>query len=151
MTKNMKTKNENLTSALADAATVAQFVGLTPKRVQQLHAENRIPAPDVDGLFPLAATVARYVDFLRARADVATVTTAKRRKLQAQAEMAEMELAKKRGELVPAKAVEMVWTAAIISAREIICQSHLSRKEQDEVLEALASADHTKHLQIANA
>jgi hypothetical protein len=146
----MKTEN-NLTSAVADAATIAKYVGLTPKRISQLASENKIPSPDMAGQFPLAATVAQYCDFLRARADVATVTSAKRRKLQAQAEIAEMDLATKRKELVKLSDVERVWTAAIISAREIICQSAMTRKEQDEVLELLANADHKQNLQKANA
>ena len=97
------------------------------------------------GQFPLAATVAQYCDFLRARADVATVTSAKRRKLQAQAEIAEMDLATKRKELVKLSDVERVWTVVIISAREIICQSGMTRKQQDDILDALASSDHEKY------
>jgi hypothetical protein len=69
----------------------------------------------------------------------------------AKAEMAEMDLAVKRNELVKLSEVELVWTAAIISARQIICQSALSRKEQDDVLEQLASADHKQNLQKSNA
>jgi phage terminase Nu1 subunit (DNA packaging protein) len=142
----MKTKNENLTSAHADAATVAKFVGLTSKRVQQLHAENRIPAPDAAGLYPLAATVQRYIEFLRARADTGTITTAKRRKLEAQASIAEMELAKKRGELLDAKAVETVWTARKLAVRDVVLRSPLPKSSQDEILNELADAKATDYL-----
>ena len=140
---------KNLTSATADAATVAKFVGLTAKRIEQLASENKIPSPDTGGKFPLAATVARYVEILRARADVATVTTAKRRKLQAQAEMAEMELSKKRGELLDTKAVESVWTARKLAIRDIVLRSPLPKSSQDEILSELADAKATDYLKPA--
>jgi hypothetical protein len=99
----------------------------------------------------LGATVQKYCENLRSRAEAGTITSAKRRKMEASAAISEMDLAMKRGEMVKLSDVERVWTEAIISAREIICQSALTRKEQDEVLELLASADHTQNLQKTNA
>jgi hypothetical protein len=143
--------DEKIISAAVNGKTIAKIIGLTDKRIAQLANENRIPGADENGFYPLGATVQKYCENLRSRAEAGTITSAKRRKMEASAAISEMDLAMKRGEMVKLSDVERVWTEAIISAREIICQSALTRKEQDEVLELLASADHTQNLQKTNA
>jgi hypothetical protein len=131
-------KTENLNEAKGNAETIAKFIGLTARRVAQLAQENRLPSPDAAGLYPLAATVAQYCENLRARADVATITSAKRRKLEAQAGLSEMQLAQKRGELVEVKNVELVWSSHVIAARQVIEQSALTRQEKERLCNELA-------------
>ncbi len=136
----MKTKTENLATVRTRASAVGQFLGLTGARVRQLAGEGRIPGPDAAGRFPLMASVKAYSDFLRSRADVATVIAAKRRKLQAQAEITELKLGRERGELVEAKAVELVWAARKAAVREIVSRSALPNSTRDEILRELEAA-----------
>jgi hypothetical protein len=56
----------------------------------------------------------------------------------AKAQLAEFNLQQKRGEWLEKKSVEQVWTAQIIAAREVIMGSHLTKSEQDRVLNELA-------------
>jgi len=52
----------------------------------------------------------------------------------------ELKLKKELGNLVELKLVELVWTAQVIAARQVVMQSSLSRTEQDALLSELENA-----------
>jgi predicted NAD-dependent protein-ADP-ribosyltransferase YbiA (DUF1768 family) len=142
----MKKIDEKIISAEVNAKTLAKILGLTDKRIGQLASENRIPAANAVGQYPLGATVERYCENLRSRAEAGTITAAKRRKMEASAAISEMELATKRNELVELSAVEQIWTARKLAIREIVLRSPLSKDSQDEILNELADARATDYL-----
>ena len=81
---------------------IAYCLDLTPRRVQQLADEGHFPRAG-RGAYPLAEVVRAYVGLLRSEIDRAPSTPdekeAKARKTTAEAGLAEIELAKARGEV----------------------------------------------------
>jgi hypothetical protein len=130
----MKSTDEKIITATATAKTVAQLLGLTDKRVRQLGAENKIASADKAGKYPLAKVIRQYCEMLRSRAEAGSITSAKRRRLEAQASVSEMELATRRKELLPTAGVLAVWTARKTAVRDVVLQSGLTKKEQDALL-----------------
>lgn len=96
------------------AAPMARMLGITPRRLQQLVAEGHV-APTGRGQYPVAATVSAYADFLR-RA-VQGGDEGRKRLVGAKAEMAEMELRRRSGELLDASAVMATWSQHIAECR----------------------------------
>jgi len=103
------------------------------KPLRETRRERIYPAPDC------------FRAIIKARRD----DPAQQRLTTAKAEIAEMDLAVKRRELVPLRYVEATWTAHVIAAREIVTQSQLTRGEQDRLLEELAVTDDEKYLDPA--
>jgi hypothetical protein len=74
------------------------------------------------------------------------------RREAAEAELAEMDLATKRGELIQVKAVELVWSAALASAREHLLQVRarlaplLAVESETFQIEQLLDLEHNKAL-----
>ena len=74
------------------------------------------------------------------------------RRVAAEAELAEMDLATKRGELIQVKAVELVWSAALASAREHLLQVRarlapmLAVETETFRIEQLLDLEHNKAL-----
>lgn len=76
------------------------------------------------------------------------------RREAAEAELAEMDLATKRGELIQVKAVELVWSAALASAREHLLQVRarlaplLAVETETFQIEQLLDLEHNKALNV---
>ena len=97
-------------------ATIAKVLDLSERRVQQLVKEGIIPKHE-RGRFELIPAVHGYIKFLKgkhigkeASENVISLDEARRRKLTAEASMAELELETERGNLVEASKVENVWS-----------------------------------------
>lgn len=97
---------------------VAELLGITPRRVNQLSNENVIPQRK-RGTYDLRTAVAGYTKFLKERNDAAEAK-AKTRMHEAKADLAEMDAAKRKGELVDADDVKKEWGELIK-----IIQSHV--------------------------
>ncbi|QTX33220.1 hypothetical protein KAR29_04820 [Aminithiophilus ramosus] len=91
--------------------TLATFLGVSERRVQQLAQEGRIPRTE-HGKYPLRDSVTGYLRFLQEDSgninpkDLDKETTRLRR---AQADKAELEVQVMRAELHPAEAVAEIW------------------------------------------
>lgn len=86
---------------------VAELLGITPRRVNQLTNENIIPLRK-RGCYDLRTAVAGYCKFLKERNDAAEAK-AKTRMHEAKADLAEMDAAKRKGELVDVVEVKKEW------------------------------------------
>ncbi len=98
----------DLNTLTGSAEDVAFLAGITPQRVHQLVNEKRIEKTE-RGTFNLADTLQRYCEYLRGVSrgtdNTRDKTKHQNRLLKAKAEMAEMEAAKLRGDLLHASAV----------------------------------------------
>lgn len=113
----------DLRGAEATAGAVAGLLGLSERRIRQL-AERGVLDRTPRGHYVLADAIAAYAGFLRQGADAAGGTpagedyaTARARHESAKATMAEIELAKARGEVVPIEDVERAWSRAFAELR----------------------------------
>lgn len=100
--------------------TIAKLLMLTERRVQQLTADGVIPKAE-RGRYELAPAVQGYIKFLQERSIGSDKTPIdyhieKSRLTKAQADLAELELAKARGELAPISEFER---AQAIAASQI--------------------------------
>ncbi|HPW51582.1 MAG TPA: hypothetical protein PKV85_04410, partial [Spirochaetota bacterium] len=84
---------------------LAKLAGLTPRRLNQLAQENKIPAP-VKGQFPTRETLTALFNYFRNRKEAESITEARLRRQIAQADMAELDLAERREALLPAENIE---------------------------------------------
>lgn len=101
-------------------AVIAGLLDLTERRVQQLVRQGVIPRPE-RGRYDLVGAVRGYVRFLREQATRAggevDFSAERARLVKAKADLAEMEAALRRGELVPAERVEQAWIAVLAHLR----------------------------------
>jgi len=93
--------------------TIAKLLDLSPRRVQQLSKEGIIPRSE-RGRYELVPSVRGYVNYLRERSidngsSVVSLDDARKRKTNAEAEMAEIELAKARASVVNIRDVRKQW------------------------------------------
>lgn len=99
----MSQKPPPLQGLTCSTGELAFLLDVTPRRVQQLVAEGVIPKAD-RGRFDLAAAVRAHCAHQRAALNGALGSTnereARRRKLAAQAALAELELDRQRGALI---------------------------------------------------
>lgn len=108
---------------LVDVATVAQALELSPRRVQQLARQGWIPREE-EGRYPLADCLtgyAAYLEEVRGRGGVgAAIDRAKARKLRAQAEVREIELAVEAGELLERSEALGAWGEKLTAIRSVL-------------------------------
>lgn len=93
---------------------VAAVLDLEVRRVQQLAREGIIPKP-ARGRYQLGGCVQGYIRYLRARAhpdDLLTYDAARTKKMTADAELAELTLARERGRLVEVERFESALSQA---------------------------------------
>jgi phage terminase Nu1 subunit (DNA packaging protein) len=88
-------------SANLTQVQVADVLGLTPRRLQQMDVDGLGPPRDERNQYPSAA----FGDWMRKR----DTASARDRLLEAQADIAEMEAAEKAGELVRRAATTQAW------------------------------------------
>ena len=103
--------------------TICQILDLTERRVRQLVTDGILPKNSERGRYELIPTVKGYIHWLRDRSlygeakaksgNVVSLDEARRRKLIAEAELAELELQKERGEVVSIEETEKSWTEVI--------------------------------------
>lgn len=97
------------------AKTIAKLLMLTERRVQQLAKEGVVPKAE-RGRYELAPAVQGYVRYLQDRAAGSAVQSGtidyhveKARKTKAEADIAEIEAAKRRGDAIDAAEVKRAW------------------------------------------
>jgi phage terminase Nu1 subunit (DNA packaging protein) len=100
---------------------IARLLDLSERRVQQLSRDGVIPKAE-RGQYDLVAAVRGYVAYLRdlavkAQAGAPDFGVERARLIKAKADIAEMEAEGRRGELLPADAVEAAWTAILARLR----------------------------------
>ena len=93
------------------------MLGLSARHVVRLGSDGVIPSP-IDGKFSLVECVRAYVGTLRARNDSAPLRSARLRKTQAQAQLAELELGRKTGEILPRDFVMKTWESIVLAVRQ---------------------------------
>jgi phage terminase Nu1 subunit (DNA packaging protein) len=101
------------------AKVIASLFDITERRVQQLVAQGVIPKTE-RGRYELFPAVQGYIKFLRERKlseAVVSLDEARQRKLAAEAEMAEIELAKARADVVRIDDVARQWDAILSGVR----------------------------------
>jgi len=109
---------------MADPAThsvevIARLLDLTTRRVQQLSAEGVIPKAE-RGRYELVPAVRGYIAYLKERSinpGVVSFDEVRARKIAAEAEMAEIELREKKGQLIPASEVVSSWGEIVGACR----------------------------------
>ena len=102
-------------------AVIARLLDLSERRVQQLSREGVIPKAE-RGEYDLVGAVRGYVAYLRdlavrAQAGAPDFAAERARLIRAKADLAEMEADGRRGDLLPAEAVEAAWTAVLARLR----------------------------------
>ena len=107
--------------------TICQILDLTERRVRQLVTDGILPKNSERGRYELIPTVKGYIHWLRNRSlygeakaksgNVVSLDEASRRKLIAEAELAELELQKERGEVVSIEEAEKSWTKVLGAVR----------------------------------
>lgn len=102
-------------------AVIAKLLDLTERRVQQLGRDGVIPKAE-RGRYDLVGAVQGYVRYLRDQASrnqggPADFGAERARLIKAKADLAEMEAAQRRDELLPAAAVEDAWTEVLARLR----------------------------------
>lgn len=109
---------------MADAATysveiIARLLDLTTRRVQQLSQEGVIPKAE-RGRYELVPAVRGYISYLKERSlnpGVVSFDEVRARKIAAEAEMAEIELREKKGQLISANEVVDSWGEIVGACR----------------------------------
>jgi len=99
--------------------TIARLLDLSERRVQQLSREGVIPRSD-RGRYELVGAVQGYIRYLRDRSldvGVISIDVARQRKTAAEAEMAEIELARARADVVAIDDVQKQWDAILSGVR----------------------------------
>ena len=109
-------KTINPATAHVSGAALARLLTVGDRTVRRLVADGTIPAP-TDGRYALAGCVGGYIAHLRQRKDGASLISARKRKLLADAELSELNVSEKRGRLVDVDSVFAAWYHASTPSR----------------------------------
>lgn len=100
--------------------TLAQFLNLTPRQVQNL-ANDGVIHKDARGEYEMAASIQSYIRYLQrsrqGNSGSDELLKIKTRKEEAKTRMAEMEVRRLEGELIPASDVAKAWTDMVAHLR----------------------------------
>lgn len=124
-------------------AVIARLLDLTERRVQQLARDGIIPASVRNGpergRYDLVGTVRGYVRYLRelatrSQTGAADFGVERARLIKAKADLAEMDAAVRRGDLLPAAQVEEAWIAVLarLRARLLVLPDRLAPLVHEE-------------------
>lgn len=108
----------------ANVTEVAELLGVTTRRVQQLVRDGIIPRAHRNA-YPLAGVVQGVIRFWQARAEdlgggESRLDHARRRKLEIEAETKAIELSRLRGEFVPLTEVDGLYREALFAIDSVI-------------------------------
>jgi len=119
-------------SPLARTAMMARIIGVSAVHLGRLAKDEAIPGPVSRGTWNIVAVVQAYLAHERGRAaargaaeggvrsEELLLTAARRAKTEAEAEMAAIGLAERRGQLVEVEAVAVAWEGHIARARALL-------------------------------
>lgn len=142
-------------------STIAKLFGLTERRVQQLARDGIIPKPEKNQ-YELIGCVRSYINYLQQRAfgkGAAPQDThfERARLLKAQADMAEIELAERTGQLVTVERIEADWVQMVTACRAKLlgiptktAYQIANLKDPEEVEKFLKRTIHEALLELAN-
>jgi Phage DNA packaging protein, Nu1 subunit of terminase len=132
---------------------IARLFNLTPRRVQQLAKDGVIPKA-ARGEYALAPAVRGYISFLQDRLEnpgsesKISLNAERARKTKAEADIAEMEAAKRKGELIAADEVAEAWQIIMAEVRANLLHNvpvriaALAKAENDETkIKAMVKAE----------
>lgn len=132
--------------------TIAKLLDLSERRVQQLSREGVIPKAE-RGRYELVPAVRGYIHYLRDRSldvGVVSIDVARQRKTAAEAELAEIELAKARADVASIEDVAKRWDAILsgVRARMLALPTKVApmvthENDQGIVKECIENAIHT--------
>ncbi|CUH39325.1 hypothetical protein JSE7799_02049 [Jannaschia seosinensis] len=110
-----------MSSSAQPIGVIAKLLDLSERRVQQLSREGVIPKAE-RGQYDLIGAVRGYVRFLRdqavkAQAGAPDYAAERARFIRARADLAEMEAAEKRRTLIAAEQIEAAWIAVLALLR----------------------------------
>ncbi len=97
-------------------AAVAKHLGITERHVRRLSSEGKLPVI-TDKTMPLLDSLVAFIAYLKHQQSSAAITDAKRRKLEADAKLRELDLAERERQLIPAEAFSMFWAGLWIPVR----------------------------------
>ena len=139
---------------------ISRLLNLTPRRVQQLAKEGVIPKAG-RGKYRLAPTVRGYVVYLQEKLDNPgaegriNLNEERARKTKAEADLAEMEVAKRRGELIDTVDVKEAWQSILTEVRANLLHNvpvriaAAAKAEDDEAaLKSLVKAEIVEALRV---
>ena len=141
--------------------TIAKLLRLTERRVQQLSKEGVIPKAE-RGRYELAPAVQGYIGYLQDRVAPKgdegggiDYHVEKARKTKAEADIAEMEVAKRRGELIDTVDVKEAWQSILTEVRANLLHNvpvriaAAAKAEDDEAaLKSLVKAEIVEALRV---
>ena len=142
-------------------STIAKLFGLTERRVQQLARDGVIPKPEKNQ-YELIGSVRSYIEYLQQRAfgkGVAPQDThhERARLIKAQADMAEIDLAERTGQLVTVERIEADWIQMVTACRAKLlgiptktAYQIANLKDPEEVEKFLKRTIHEALLELAN-
>ena len=99
----------------ASATEVGRLLGITSRRVHQLAADGTLPKPTARGAFPLADSVKAFVAYVSGREEAPRTRLGRLR-----ADLLELELRRKSGELVDAESVRLAQFAKARRVRDAL-------------------------------
>lgn len=99
---------------------LAEILGISDRRIQQLVNEKELEKLG-RGRFNLVSSVQRFIAYqvnnLKEKQSIGTKLDEETRLLKLKGDLAQIDLEKKRGELIPANVVGIVWAQVITAAR----------------------------------
>jgi phage terminase Nu1 subunit (DNA packaging protein) len=101
-------------------AAIAQLLNLTERRIQQLVKDNILPRP-VKGYYEPVHCVHAYIEYLKKQISGSgeiSLTDERTRLTKYQADLAEIELQKARGEMIPSKRAMSAWGGVVQNVRQ---------------------------------
>jgi phage terminase Nu1 subunit (DNA packaging protein) len=134
--------------------TLENWTGLTDRRMRQLTKEGYFPDP-VQGEYKFHETIRGLIRHYQTitskytgdRARIQLDRERSRARLEkARANIAEIKEARMRNELLPAAAVEAVWSARVLLTRQRVLQLPLSESQKHEILEELRTVPVEEYL-----
>jgi|ERR1041384_1355564 hypothetical protein len=131
----MNEKTETLPETVT-ARDLARLLALSDRSVRRLASEGVIPAA-ADGKFNLVKAVSSYVKSIKAKTDAPTLLAARRRRMEAQAGLSELDLETRKKNLVSLDEMDQRLRPMLVGVRQRILGSTLSDDEKDELLEGL--------------
>lgn len=110
-----------------------KLVGLTEGRLRQIAATGAIPQP-TDGAWTYPETVQRLFQHYRRRNELKPLDNAKLQKLQAEADLADIQLQRARKVLLPSEDVYKHMERVLFAIRAGILASNLIQAEKRDLL-----------------
>lgn len=142
------------TNTELSTAEISTLFNMTGERLRQLAASGHFPKPK-RGKWNLSTTASGLVEYLKDRIadrkDSAEFLKARERKMESDAQLAEIAIKEKQKQILDRASVELVWTTRKLAIRDVILNSELSKTRQDEILNELLNVKVEDYLERAKS